>query len=515
MPDSGGQWSPRFRFALIALLVLVGVAVTMVSTILLAEVDRSWTAGSVTRGVLGAVLALFSGIYVNIMLAVIGKLWRRPESANLTVGKVIANVRAWLGQTSKRIGIVLTVAAIVAAGIVLRPSPPPEVGLEKGELVIMTGFDESASDPRTMLVKQWNQLHPDSPARMLSVSGEPDSQNTRMVNDAKPGGAHEADVYVLDQVWMAQFAKERYIRELDRATLTGLDDFVPKVLGTCGYDGKLWGLPLNTDFGLLYYRTDLPAAAKPPTKWEQYFGAEAAVTAAATPQVEAANAAALANEEILTVMALEAMWAAGGKAFDENGGVAQNEDKTAVQLDAGDVIGLERLAATAYDDNIVVTEEARSTTDNTAVRAFGDGRTLYMRNWPVARVGLRDKVEFDVAAPPTPSVLGGQNLAIRADTGKPRAARALIEFLTSASSQLILSEIGGFAPTRNSAYDNAKRREMQELRTALNNARLRPVHPHYVEFSRVFRDGVANAINDRTGHLKPETLQQLAKILNS
>ncbi|MEV8439628.1 extracellular solute-binding protein [Actinosynnema sp. NPDC051121] len=514
MPDSGGQWSPRFRFALTALLVVVGVAVTMVSTILVAEVDRSWTAGSVTRGVLGAVLALLSGVYVNIMLAVIVKLWRRPEWANLTVGRLIATVRAWLGETSKRIGIVLTVAAIVAAGIVLRPSPPPDVGLEKGELVIMTGFDESASDPRTMLVKQWNQLHPDSPARIVSVSGEPDAQNTRMVNDARPGGAHEADVYVLDQVWMAQFAKERYIRDLDRATLTGLDDFVPKVLATCVYGEKLWGLPLNTDFGLLYYRTDLPAAAKPPLKWEQYFGAEAAAAAAATPQVEAANAAALANEEVLTVTALEAMWAAGGKAFDENGGVAQNEDKTSVELGANDVVGLEKLAAAAYDDD-VVTREARSTTDDTAVRTFGDGRTLYMRNWPVARIGLRDRVEFAVAAPPTASVLGGQNLAIRAETGRPRAAQALVEFLTSPSSQLILSEIGGFAPTRNSAYDNARRPEMQELRTALNNARLRPVHPHYVEFSRVFREGVAEAVNDRSGHLKPETLQRLAKILNS
>lgn len=515
MPDSGGQWSPRFRFALIALLVLVGVAVTMVSTILVAEVDRSWTAGSVTRGVLGAVLALFSGVYVNIMLAAIGKLWRRPDTPSLSLGRVIADVRAWLGEKPKQAGIVLTVAAIVVTGIVLRPSPPPDVGPEKGELVIMTGFDESASDPRTMLVKQWNQLHPDSPAKIVTVSGEPDAQNTRMVNDARPGGAHEADVYVLDQVWMAQFAKERYIRELDRATLTGLDDFVPKVLGTCSYEEKLWGLPLNTDFGLLYYRTDLPAAAKPPLKWEQYFGAEAAAAAAATPRVEAANAAALANEEVLTVTALEAMWAAGGKAFDENGGVAQNEDKTAVQLSANDVVGLEKLAAAAYDDDIVVTSEARSTVDDTAVRTFGDGRTLYMRNWPVARVGLRDRVEFAVAAPPTASALGGQNLAIRADTDRPRAAQALIEFLTSPSSQLILSEIGGFAPTRNSAYDNSKRPEMQALRTALNNARLRPVHPRYVELSRVLREGVAEAINDRSGHLKPETLQRMAKILNS
>ena len=513
MTDSGGQWSPRFRLVLISIMLLLGIAVTMVSTILVAEVDKSWTAGSVTRGVLSAVLALFSGVYVNVMLAVILKVWRRPDSANLSVDKVIGYLRAKLREKPKQIGIVLTVVAIVATGIALRPSPSPETGPEPGELVIMTAFDESPTDPRTMLVKQWNQLHPANPVRIVSVPGEPDQQHARMVNDAKPGGAHEADVYVLDLVWMAQFARERYIRELDRSALTGLDDFVPKVLGTCVHEGKLWGLPLNTDFGLLYHRTDLANAVQPPARWEQYFGEDAAAAAAATPEVEAANAAALANEEFLTVTALEAMWAAGGK-FAENGEVAQNEDKTAVQLEPNDVIGLQRLTAAAHHGDIVLTDEVRATTDDVAVSTFMDGRTLYMRNWPVVRDRLRDRVEFRVAATPTASVLGGQNLAIRAGTDKPRAAQALVEFLTGAPSQLILSEIGGFAPTRQSAYDNAKRPEMQELRTALNNARVRPVTPHYVEFSRVFRDGVAEAINDRSGRLKPETLQRLAQILN-
>ncbi|WP_211363400.1 extracellular solute-binding protein [Saccharothrix saharensis] len=499
---------------LIAIMLLVGVAVTMVSTILVTEVDESWTAGSVTRGVLSAVLVLFSGVYVNLMLAGIVKVWRDPGSANRSLDKTIRDVRGWLGEKTKWLGIALTMALIVAAGVALRPSPPPDTGLEEGKLVVMTAFDESANDPRLMLIKLWNQLHPANQVEVVFVSGEPDQQNVRMVNDAKPDGAHEADVYVLDLVWMAQFREERYIRELDRSTLAGLDDFVPKVFGTCVHEGKLWCLPLNTDVGLLYYRTDLPLAVKPPTKWEQYFGADAAAAAAGTPQVDAANAAPLANEEILTVMALEAMWAAGGKAFGENGDVAQNEDKTSVQLGAGDEIGLRELAAAAHDDRVVVTAEARSTTDDVAVRTFADGRTLYMRNWPVARDGLRDRVGFGVAALPTAGVLGGQNLAIRAGTGKPRAAQALVDFLTSAASQLILSEVGGFAPTRQSAYDNAKRRDMQELRSALSSARLRPVTRHYVEFSQVFRDGVAEAINDRSGRLKPETLQRLAKILN-
>jgi multiple sugar transport system substrate-binding protein len=514
MSESEEHWSSRFRLVLILIMLLIGIAVTMVSTILVTEVDKSWTAGSMVRGVLSAVLVLFSGIYVNLMLAGIVKVWRNPESADRSVSRTIKDIRALLGQTPKRVGILLTVAAIVATGVALRPSPPPDTNLEAGELVIMTAFDESPSDPRTMLIEQWDQSHPGIHVKVVSVPGEPDQQYSRMVNDAKPGGVHEADVYLLDIVWMEQFKQERYIRELDRSRLTGLGDFVPKVLGTCSDGEKLWCLPLNTDFGLMYYRTDVEGVVQPPTTWDQYFGADAAAVAAQSPAVNAANAAALKDEEILTVVALEAMWAAEGKTFDAKGHVAQNEDKTSVQLGPGDERGLKRLVDAARNDDIVITSKVRSATDDSAVEDFASGGTMYMRNWPVVHDRLVGKVKFGVAAPPTPSVLGGQNLAIRADTGKPRAAQSLIEFLTSATSQLLLSEMGGFAPTRTSAYENAERRDMSALRTALSEARLRPMIPRYVEFSRVFRLGVAEAITDGSGRLKPETLQELSKILN-
>lgn len=47
-------------------------------------------------------------------------------------------------------------------------------------------------------------------------------------------------------------------------------------------------------------------------------------------------------------------------------------------------------------------------------------------------------VDFGVAPFPGNSILGGENLAISATTGKPRAAQALVEFLTNPRSQQIL-----------------------------------------------------------------------------
>jgi hypothetical protein len=147
-----------------------------------------------------------------------------------------------------------------------------------------------------------------------------------------------------------------------------------------------------------------------------------------------------------------------------------------------------------------------------ATRAFADGRTVYMRNWPVERDNIGDSVPFLSVAPPTNSVLGGQNLAISASTDKPRAAQELIKFLTNASSQQILSEVGSFVPTRTSAFTYAKRPDAPAIQAALNVARVRPVTPCYVEFSQLFRDGIDRALSDG-GKLREEFPRELAEVL--
>jgi multiple sugar transport system substrate-binding protein len=98
-------------------------------------------------------------------------------------------------------------------------------------------------------------------------------------------------------------------------------------------------------------------------------------------------------------------------------------------------------------------------------------------------------VRFGVAPLPAGSgVLGGQNLAVSADTARPRAARALVEFLTSDRSQQILFERGGLPATRKVVYSDQAVRErypspyVATLEQALEGAELRPAQPHYARF---------------------------------
>lgn len=391
----------------------------------------------------------------------------------------------------------------------------------------MSAFDESPSDPRRLLINQWNQTHPDNPVRIEDAPGEPDQQHESFLNDVRE--KHEADVYVLDIVWMAEFIKYDYIQPLDESRRTSKDaDFVPNVLATArdangGKEG-LWALPFNTDVGLMYYRSDVPGLGEP-GDWEDYFGAEAKSTFAAVkqnPQLSAiagklrsANAAQLADEETLTVTAFEAMWATRGEVVNKDGRFVFNRSGE-VNFDDRALEGLKNLA-TGYHDPDIVQPGAGEADEDNAVRVFEDQQALFMRNWPLAYDKLmgttKNAVPFEVSALPHTSVLGGQNLAISRRTDKPKAAQALIEFLTNPSSQLILFEVGGFPPTQQSvlkANSQASRPYVQDLRSAIEGARHRPIIPCYAEFTKEFRTGIKRALNNN-GTFEPDFPRLLAK----
>jgi len=160
----------------------------------------------------------------------------------------------------------------------------------------------------------------------------------------------------------------------------------------------------------------------------------------------------------------------------------------------------------------IVLSDSLDYDEQRSMQAFRDGKVLFMRNWPVAYRDLTESigddgkpatspVKFDVVPLPGKSVLGGENLAIAANSIKPKAAQALIEFLTDARSQQILFERGGFAATREIVYRDAEVREKKykyadTLLQAIQLARPRPMTPCYRQFSEAFQTAVAQALRD-------------------
>lgn len=522
-PDADTSPQERLRRGIAyAIAVLVLVTCTAVGSVLV-EFPLSWpqTFWGVVLLLFGAALLVFAALVTPFLSDLAHRIEGLPAALRRRAG-------LFKTQPGRLATAVVAILVVAAAAFYVRPPASP-LDLEPGKLTLLSGFDESPSDPRKILVDQWNQTHPNNQVTIEYAPGEPDQQHDRMVNDASEKGAHQADVYALDIVWMAEFIKQGYIRSLAESSPSSKpDDFLPNVLDTChdlsGDKAGLWGLPLNTDAGLLFYRAGLGK----PASWDDYLGSSAkdalnrarndpAVTDGA--KLAAASAAQFADEEILTVTALEAIWAAGGEVVNPDGKLVLNEDSTAVEFDGRARVALHDLAA-AYADREISLPDAAQADEDAAVTAFDDGRTLFMRNWPVTydkllNASRKNAPAFEVAALPGPSVLGGQNLAISRWSKRPRAAQAFMEFLSSPSSQLILFEVGGFAPTRNGVYADLSpmsRPYAQDLRTAVERARRRPVTPKYIAFSAEFRKGVLRALRNG-GDFEPDFPQRLATSL--
>jgi multiple sugar transport system substrate-binding protein len=212
---------------------------------------------------------------------------------------------------------------------------------------------------------------------------------------------------------------------------------------------------------------------------------------------------------------MEAIWSAGGEVVNKDGDVAI--DSAAAKL------GLRQLAEEPSDPQV----DARTYQEDDSTRAFREGRVALMRNWPVAYRRIKEGGEkapsgvdvsanFAVAALRTPSVLGGQDLAISADTKKPLAARALIEFLIDPKRQKKLFEKGGLAAVRTSVYQDpgvrAQRPYADILRKAVDKAEPRPITPHYAVFSEAFRRVVNEAL-DNGGNLPSDAVRVLSDAL--
>ncbi|MEU9117722.1 extracellular solute-binding protein, partial [Streptomyces sp. NPDC048483] len=435
---------------------------------------------------------------------------------------------------------------VAASGCTAGVGPGPE----KGAIVLATGSDLSSSGVRQDLIRAFEK-RTGRMVRIVELPDTADGQRSQLLAAGQSGNGGY-DVLNIDVAWTAEFAEAGVIRPWG-ASLDG--DFLDSVVKTTEYDGKVWGVPFNTDAGLLYYRKDILheyGYDQPPANWgalknmaEQVAAAynrRAAERAKGTrggqggkkPPRMYGMVAQLRPYEGLTVNTLEAAWDAGGD--PDATSFTKGAQVGSLQQGVGDL--QRRLDA-------IMPHEATTMDETESRRWFADGRALFMRNWPVEYASVAEKLtpgrQFDVAQLPARpsdgkrmSVLGGQNLALSAHSTRPEGARELIEALTGRSGERCLLE-RGFAATRVSAYragadapacplppGDAERDEegatlppaprpgqvppyTRTLYAALRAAQPRPRSAHYQTFSKVVQirvseflaSGGGTAIADR------------------
>ena len=356
----------------------------------------------------------------------------------------------------------------------------------KGDVSFCMGKDTSGN--MIAATKSFNEEQSDVKVELIEFSTSADEQRAQFVQrqEAKSG---ECDVFWSDVIWTAEFVSQDWIYDMTPYMETRKEELIPATLSSVDYDGKLWGMPQQTNAAFLFYRTD--QVDQPPDTWQDVYeqgGAKDGVVYQGAPY------------EGLTVDFLELAFAAGGEVLSEDGKSAvidspENEAALSLMVD-GIEDGTAANGVTTYME-----EESR--------RYFESGKATFMRNWPYAYAlgeakGSKVKGKFDVAPLPAfdgggrAGILGGHNMVISVFSENPGAALKWIDYVTSADQQLLTLRDYSQAAVVSEVYDNPEVQKKYpfatQLREAVSQAKSRPVSPVYPQISQAIYENVSAAL---------------------
>ena len=312
------------------------------------------------------------------------------------------------------------------------------------------------------------------------------------------------DVFVMDVIWPAEFASAGWALPLDRYIAPAeRRNFLPAPWAANQYRGRLFGLPLFIDAGLLYYRKDLleKYALPPPRTWPEL------VTQAKTILSEEKNprlvgfSAQFKQYEGLVCNMLEYIVGHGGALWDEarmTSALDQPAALSAIRFVRDRIVGeISHRGVLAY-------EEPES------LALFTQGQAIFHRNWPYAWAVAHDqeksKVAGRVGMMPLPgfspgsgaAALGGWQIGVSRFSSQPDLAWRLAAFLTGPEVQKRIALATGRAPTRVALYHDAeiqnKIPQLKSLLKTFQQAVPRPTTPVYAPLSNIMQRYFSTAL---------------------
>lgn len=276
-----------------------------------------------------------------------------------------------------------------------------------------------------------------------------------------------------------------------------LDRFLPPVVDTAVYRGKLWAVPYTSNAGLLYYRKDILDAEglKPPKTWAEL--REQSKKLSKKYDIGGYGGQFLAYEG-LTVNFAEAYQSAGGKEII-------SADGTTVTMDEEKATKALEFLVSGFREGWIP-REALTYKEEESRLAFQEGDLVFARNWPHAygpatRSSVKGK--FGVTALPGlngqgSSTLGGYNLAISSFSKKQKSALAFIRYFTGLDNQRLVLTEGSFPPVWAELYDDPELIKrfpyLPVLKQSILNAQPRPVNPNYNQMSLAIASAVTRAL---------------------
>lgn len=373
----------------------------------------------------------------------------------------------------------------------------------RGPITYVAGKDTSGYLATEL--ELWNSEHPDEQVTFIELPDNADQQRAQMIQNAQTQGS-EYTVLNVDVVWTSEFAANGWIDALpeDKFDMEGL--LQPTVESGTYFD-KLYAMPIYSDGGMLYYRTDWleEAGLEPPTTFDEMKQACATIK---EQVAEAADADCYAGQhqkyEGLTVNISEAVDSAGGHLTDDAGAPTANTPEA--------VAGMQWMADAFADGTIP--EEAITWQEEQGRQAFQDGSLIFHRNWPyVYTLANADDGSSEVAGKfavaPLPGVngpgvssLGGHNFAINTFGQNKATAVDFINFMASEEEMKQRTIETSNAPARESLYSDpeltADYPYLEVLKASIETARPRPKVVNYGDVTLAIQDAAYGTIQGQT-----------------
>lgn len=373
---------------------------------------------------------------------------------------------------------------------------------DANSIVIVFKHGKIAGDPEPLkrLLNRFEEENPGIKVKDETLPASTDEQHQFYVINLESKSS-DFDVLSMDVIWVPEFARAGWLKGLSHLLPEEeRKNFFAGPIEAVTHKDNIYAIPWYIDAGLLYYRKDLLKKYNfsPPDTWQEL--------------VEISQKIISREERLygylwqgkqyegLVCNVLEFFWGNGGEILRKGESVINNRENNYALRFMRDLIIKYKISPPLVTTSIE--EQTR--------HIFGNGRALFMRNWPYAwnifeKEGSPVKGKVGVSHLPSfpgknsVSTLGGWQLGINRCSRYPEEAEKLIKFLTSPEAQKTLALTIGYKPTRKSLYyDNDLIREqpfMANLAEVFDKARPRPVTPYYLMITQVMQPEFSAALS--------------------
>jgi ABC-type glycerol-3-phosphate transport system substrate-binding protein len=299
-------------------------------------------------------------------------------------------------------------------------------------------------------------------------------------------GNNAPDVSTVDQIWNAAFAEAGAIEKLDDLAKQGglsEDQYFKGAWDSCVYNNSLWGIPFNVDvwFFAYYNKKLFQEAGVDPASTATWEGLLAAAQKLTDPAKGKFGVGFFAHKGEDTVCVVDCLiHSNGGEVIGPNGKCALDQPAA--------VKALEFLKSVqAYSPKGMLNAASED------MRQLFLNGSLAMEFWPALEQPTLQKsgVDWDFTGGFAPAgkkpvgTYGGWNLVLYSQSKNKEAAWKFIRFLTRPDVNGAVVDLIPANKTAAQKFLQENRKNPDQIFECLQNAKPRPLSPHYLEVSEI------------------------------